>query len=187
MRRSTPLAFLSLLACLVLGSPAVAGEKLNIVPQGPGAVFDSIEAAAVDGLAFAHQVQLESRNKRLSRGGAVVAVANGYTYGALDTARPVAPDTVLLRMPKHAVAHFHTYPAQNTSTDWMNEKHSKADRILVNSRDSMHRPSYVLTPSLRILGYYGRAADEAAASKQAEALIAVLAEPTDSHRVAAAN
>ena len=187
MRRSLSLASLSLLACLALSLPALAAEEMTVTPQGPGTVFGTVEAAAVDGLAYAHAEQMKSRNKRLSRGGAVVPVEGGFTYGSLDVASADAPDMVPLRLPESALAHFHTYPAQKSSVDRRNESHSKADRLVVDYGDSKHRPSFVLTPSLRVVAYRGRAATKRVGSKMSEMMLADLTESRDTQRIASAH
>ena len=187
MRRSLSLAALSLLACLVLASPAFAGKKMTVVPQGPGTVFDTVKAAVIDGLAYAHNQQAESCSKCVSRGGAVVPVEGGFTYGSLDVASSASPDRVPLRLPKSALAHFHTYPSQRPGLDRKNESHSKADRSVVDSRDSRHRPSFVLTPSLRVVAYRGRAAAARAGSQTYEMVLADLSKISDAQKIALAN
>lgn len=187
MRSSLAVVSFSLLACLAVAAPAMAGKQANVVPQGPGTVFDSVEAAAIDGLAFAHMRQLESRNKRVSRGGAVVAVKSGFTYGNLDVAKPGSPDRIRLRLPKKALAHFHTYPTQNSRADRSNESHSRGDRALVDYRDSQHRPSYVLTPSLRVVLYRGREMARRMRTGNVDAVVADLTQPVEIQRIAASN
>jgi len=156
-----PLCILAFALALVLAGPVLAdGDDAPVRPLGPGAVFDSIQAAALDGLAFAHQESVDSRNPRLSRGGAVVRVEQGFSYGPLVEARPADPDRLYLRLGEDAVAHFHTYPKQHAPIDRRNETHSPADRAVVDVHDDLHRPSYVLTPSLRVVVYRGRHADE---------------------------
>jgi len=187
MRSSLAILSLSLLACLAVAGPATAGKQVNMVPQGPGTVFESVEAAAIDGLAFAHSRQLESRNKRVSRGGAVVPVKGGFTYGELDVAKPGAPDMIRLRLPKSALAHFHTYPTQNSGADRLNESHSKADRALVDYRDSQKRPSYVLTPSLRVVLYRGREVARRMRTGNVDPMVVDLTQPFEIQRIAASN
>lgn len=160
---------------------------MSVVPKGPGTVFDTVKAAAIDGLAYAHKQQVESCTTCVSRAGAVVPVEGGFTYGSLDVARSASPDRVLLRLPKSALAHFHTYPSQRSSLDRKNESHSKSDRSVVDSRDSQHRPSFVLTPSLRVVAYRGRAAAARAGSHTYEAVLADLTKIPDVQRLASVN
>lgn len=153
-----PLCLSSLLlaACIGLASVASADDATRFEPRGPGAVFATVEAAAIDGLAFAHREQRQSDNARLSRGGAIRAVAGGFTYDALVAGTDSSPDELTLVLSQDVVAHFHTYPKQNPSIDRLNESHSAADRAVVDELDRLARPSYVLTPSLRVVGYFGR-------------------------------
>ena len=114
-------------------------------------------------------------------------VEGGFSYGALDVASGASPDMVPLRLPKSAQAHFHTYPAQKTSLDRRNESHSKADRSLVDYGDTKHRPSFVLTPSLRVVAYRGRAAAKRTGSQANEMMMADLTESAATQRIAAAH
>ncbi|MCA9509326.1 MAG: hypothetical protein KC560_01390 [Myxococcales bacterium] len=147
-----------LLVCLLaaLAGPSAADTDPLYQPRGPGAVFPTVEAAAVDGLAHAHRVERRSQNSRLSRGGVIRAVPGGFTYDALVAASEEHPDELTLVLAQDVVAHFHTYPRQNPAIDRTNEAHSAEDRAIVDELDRLGRPSYVLTPSLRIVGYYGR-------------------------------
>jgi hypothetical protein len=140
---------------------AGARPESAVDPLGPGKVFETVEAAAIDGLAYARKVSMKSRNARLSRGGTIYSVENGYAHGRLVSARAEAPDQLRVKLGKAAVAHFHTYPAQYGLLDRRNETHSRADRAIVDVYDSKHRPSFVLTPSLRIMVYRGEANDDA--------------------------
>jgi hypothetical protein len=84
-----------------------------------------------------------------------VAVEGGFTYRAIQTASPDHPDGLRLRLGEDVVAHFHTYPSQGEHLDRRNERHSPADRRIVDQLDSKRRPSFVLTPSLRVVVYRG--------------------------------
>ena len=150
--------FSAILLAIVFASPALAGTRAKslVVPQGPGTVFPTVDAAAVDGLAHAHQVSAHSGNRRLSRGGTIVAVEGGYSYGSLISAKAMAPDLLRLRLDEQTVGHFHTYPSQKGRIDRRNETHSRADRAVVDRHDSRHLPSFILTPSLRVVAYHGK-------------------------------
>lgn len=174
--RSTRLAVILALAAAL---PTLAQAQSNHTPYGPGHVFASVSEAAVDALATAHRRQLLGRTSRLSRGGTIVAVDGGYTYRAIETARPGAPDELRLRLDRNVVAHFHTYPSQGRRIDRLNEHHSRADRWVVDQLDSKRRPSYVLTPSLRVIVYRGR--DEA---RGADVTVANLSQPSVPRKLA---
>lgn len=171
--------FIAVLALLVT-VPALAEPTVGQSPEGPGTLFESVDAAAVDALAWAHQVERASRNPRLSRGGTIVAVAGGYTYGELVTARRSAPDKLALQLGTDAVAHFHTYPKQGRPIDRKNESHSRADRWVVDHSDSRKRPSYILTPSLRVVAYRGRSE-----TWPSDLFVASLSQPADGQMLAA--
>ncbi len=174
--------FSALLLAIALASPALAGTlaKSLVVPQGPGWVFPSIEAAAIDGLAHAHQVAAESGKRRLSRGGTIVAVEDGFSYGALISARAMSPDLLRVRLDEQSVGHFHTYPSQRGRIDRRNETHSRADRAVVDRHDSGHRPSFILTPSLRVVAYRGKHRPKSQPKSQ---FVASLTEPLETQLI----
>jgi len=172
----------ALVAGLVLASavPALAGPEAPTAPKGPGHVFESVDAAAIDGLAWAHAEQRRSDSRRLSRGGVVLAVSGGYSYGPLQTATRKAPSQLSMQLGRDAVAHFHTYPQRSRRLDRRDEVHSRADRRVVDRGDSRHRPSYILTPSLRVVVYRGHRAPT-----KSEEFVARLARPGRLRLVAA--
>jgi hypothetical protein len=173
---------LAWLASIVLLASATASaeDPDRVTPRGPGAVFASVEAAAVDGLAWAHREQLVSANPRLSRGGTIVGVEGGYSYRELVAASPAAPDRLELRLTPDVVAHFHTYPRQGWRIDRDNERHSRADRRVVDRIDSQSRPSFILTPSMRVLVYRGQTPQ-----RGAEQLVTKLEAASDGRMLAA--
>ena len=178
MRRSLPgiIAVLSLFVAL----PSLAQPEMQFSPLGPGSTFASIEAAAADGLAWAHKLQRESRNPRLSRGGTIVLVDSRYSYGVLLSASAASPDSLEMQLGSNVVAHFHTYPRQGGRIDRSNETHSRADRWVVDQMDSRRRPSFVLTPSLRVIAYHGRGE-----ARTSDVFVAKLTQPADGRMLAA--
>jgi hypothetical protein len=58
------------------------------------------------------------------------------------------------------VAHFHTYPRGGVQVDRLNEAHSPNDRANVDLRDPLRRPSYILTPSLRVQRYDAKSGEK---------------------------
>ena len=171
MRRTLPFFVVALAVAFSSSALAGATAQSAVAPKGPGTVFPTVEAAAVDGLAHAHQISTESNNPLLSRGGTIVAVEGGYSYGPLISAKAFAPGRLRLRLSERAVGHFHTYPSQRGRIDRRNETHSPADRAVVDRHDSGHRPSFVLTPSLRVVAYRGKPAKDQ--------FVASLTEPLD--------
>ncbi len=53
------------------------------------------------------------------------------------------------------IAHFATYPKGSLLENRMNERHSAHDRKNVDQRDPLHRPAFILTPSLDVKSYMG--------------------------------
>ena len=147
-------------SCLVLlfalGGATWAQSEEGILPQGPGHVFPTVEAAAIDGLAYAHLQERDAAGVRVSRGGTIYERDSGYSYGRLRRARVSAPEMLRLSLGVGAVAHFHTYPRRGGRIDRRNETHSAKDRRIVDRIDDRHRPSFVLTPSLRVVVYRGK-------------------------------
>jgi hypothetical protein len=169
---------------LALSNPAFADDKGDIHPgmrliqsaaeaalwdetqplhaRGPGALFTSVEAAAVDALTYAHLQALEARDTARIRGGTIYSVDGRYSYGQIQRGNPLTPHRISYRFGPHEVARFHAYPVyQNPLTNRANERPSRADRRSVNFVDPLHRPLYVLHPSLTIRVYRGEGFERA--------------------------
>ena len=82
-----PLILFVITLSFALGGVAVAQADREVRPRGPGHVFSTIEAAAIDGLAFAHLQERSASGARVSRGGTVYVVEGGYGYRQLRKAR----------------------------------------------------------------------------------------------------
>ncbi len=124
--------------------------------RGPGALFASIEAAAVDALTYAHLQALEARDTARIRGGTIYTVDSRYSYGEIQLGNPLTPHRISYRFGPREVARFHAYPVyQNALSNRANERLSRGDRRSVSFIDPLHRPLYVLHPSLRIRSYRG--------------------------------
>ena len=83
-------------------------------------------------------------------------VAGGYTYERVYTASSHNPMVVFFPLAPEAVAHFRHYPIRGQrAIDRANETHSPADLRVVDKTDPLHRPSYLLTPSLKVRVYAG--------------------------------
>ncbi len=143
------------LACAATAPGAVRLALPNrlVTPLGPGSVFPSVEAAAVDGLAFAHLEARRTDRERAMHGATIFAAGDGFSYGPLQVARPSDPDHLTLALRPSDVAYFHTYPAGSPLEDRLNEVHSPTDRANVEKMDPRRRPLFILTPSLRVRGY----------------------------------
>ncbi len=147
------------------GAPGAPGELARLQPlepRGPGAVFATVDSAALDGLllAYLESEKSDRPSRRLARGSTVFPVEGGYSYSPLATADPDQPGRVPLVLKPGDVAHFHTYPRGSSRINRINEKHSPNDRANVDRRDPLKRPSFVLTPSLRVQRYDGRSSEK---------------------------
>lgn len=148
----------SVICILGLGCATHSGDRAGVTyePSGPGTIFPTIEMAAVDGLAYGYKSGLEENNAELSRGGTIVRVHGGYTYGDLVVASPLAPMQIRYKLGSRDVAHFRVYPRTTNSTQNLrNERISRTDRNIVDDRDPGHRPFFVLTPKLMVRAYRG--------------------------------
>jgi hypothetical protein len=128
--------------------------------RGPGARFASVEAAAVDALIYAHLQALASHDTDRIRGGTIFAIDHGYSYGSIQVAHPRTPQRIFYRLGRRDVARFHAYPVlRDIHVNRRNERLSLRDRRSVSVADPLHRPLYVLHPSLAIRVYRGEASE----------------------------
>jgi hypothetical protein len=119
-------------------------------------VFPSIEAAAVDALTYAYLSARAARNVERARGGSIYATRGGYSYDEIRVAGRLVPQRVPYTLEAGDVARFVTYPrASDRRVNWRNERPSYLDRGGVTVEDPLHRPLYVLHPSLTIREYRG--------------------------------
>jgi hypothetical protein len=97
--------------------------------RGPGALFASIEAAAVDALTYAHLQALEARDTARIRGGTIHSIDGRYSYGEIQRGNPLTPHRISYRFGPHEVARFHAYPVyRDALSNRANERPSRADR-----------------------------------------------------------
>jgi hypothetical protein len=139
--------------------PTVLGfdvEETGLTAYGPGTVFPSIEAAAVDALTYAYLSARAERTTERTRGGSIYATRGGYSYDEIRVAGRIAPQRVPYTLEPGDVARFVIYPPQSDRrVNWRNERPSVLDRRGVTFKDPLHRPVYVLHPSLMIREYRG--------------------------------
>ena len=139
--------------------PAEAAGWSGVRPlhaRGPGALFTSVEAAAVDALTYAYLQARESRDAARIRGGTIYPVGDRYSYGEIQRANPLSPHRIRYRFGPREVARFHAYPVyRDVLANRANERLSRVDRRSVSVIDPLHRPLYVLHPSLSIRAYRG--------------------------------
>ncbi len=165
--RAPSILILTLTALLGLGcaqlpqlpSDFVAGLKnppLELEARGPGAVFDSVEAAAVDGLTFSYLQARASGEMERMRAGTIRRSGAGYTYGDIHIASPLAQRQIEYVFSGQDVARFHVYPPHtDRDVNRSSERLSTKDWRSVSVIDPLHRPLYVLHPSLEIRAYRG--------------------------------
>ncbi len=123
---------------------------------GPGTVFPSIEAAAVDALIYAHLQARDANDLRRMRGGTIQPVESGYTYREIHVANPYPEYVITYPLNPRDVARFHVYPTGGP------ERATQKDRWGVRV-DPLHRPLFVLHPSLKIREYHAPVHDEVVA------------------------
>ena len=131
-----------------------AGQALHA--RGPGALFASVEAAAIDALTYVYLQAVEARDIARTRGGTIYTVGKHYSYGKIQLGDRLTPHRINYRFGPHEVARFHAYPvSRDIPTNCANERLSRVDRHSVRIADPLHRPLYVLHPSLAIRVYSG--------------------------------
>ena len=128
----------------------------GLTAQGPGAVFPSIEAAAVDALTYAYLSARAARDVERARGGSIYGTRGGYSYDEIRVAPRLVPQRVAYTLEPGDVARFVTYPQDSDRrANWRNERPSHLDRRGVTVDDPLHRPVHILHPSLVIREYRG--------------------------------
>jgi hypothetical protein len=131
-------------------------EPVQLEARGPGAEFPSIEAAAVDALTYAYLQAQAAHGTELMRGGTIYRVGEGFSYGEILVAGPWGAHRISYTLGPQDVARFTLYPrVNNPDVDLGNERPSPADRRSVSVIDPLHRPLYILHPSLMIREYRG--------------------------------
>ena len=132
------------------------GDPQRLEARGPGVMFASIEAAAIDALTYAYLSAKAARNVERARGGSIYATRGGYSYDEIRVAGRLVPQRVTYTLEPGDVARFVTYPrGSDRRVNWRNERPSHVDRRGVTVEDPLHRPVYVLHPSLVIREYRG--------------------------------
>jgi hypothetical protein len=135
--------------------------NLDTRPQleawGPGTVFPAVEAAAVDALIYTYLQASNERDTERMRAGTIYSVDAGYSYGEIHVARNLLEHRIAYPLKPQDVARFHMYPlAADHDVRRTNERATQADRRSVAVTDPLHRPLFILHPSLVIREYRGR-------------------------------
>ncbi len=155
---------LGLIVALAISGCAQMGNflaGLDTRPQleawGPGTVFPSIEAAAVDALVYTYLQASNANDTERMRAGTIYRVDTGYSYGEIHVASSLLEYRIAYPLKPQDVARFHMYPfATDRDVNRGNERTSQADRRSVAVTDPLHRPLFILHPSLVIREYRGR-------------------------------
>jgi hypothetical protein len=156
--RKAELFTITIAAIMAMGCATSSRYQIadDLEAAGPGTIFSSVDAAAVDGLTYAYLTARQTGQTALAHGGTVVRVDGGFTYEELEVANKRSPMTLTLILRPHTVAQFRTYPrTDDPRVNRLNEKVSRSDRRNVDSSDPMHRPLFVLTPRLLVKSYEG--------------------------------
>ncbi len=142
-------AAIAALLTFMMADGAMA-EAPDNAARGPGAVFASVDAAALDALKFAHRALAQSNG----RGGAIFATEGGFSYG--DLVRATSRSGFELTLGPDDVAWFyaHNYELPVVGGGHMRVP-TKADRSMVSQVDPHHRPLYLLTSRMTVLRYDG--------------------------------
>jgi hypothetical protein len=156
------IASLAMLAACVAcaGAPpsslAASDTRAGIRAEGPGAVFPSVQAAALDALATAHRTATPLDRRRL-RVGTIHRVAHGFVYSAPQRAAgssALMPQRVRYRLRPIDVA---SYVIPPRSAEWRparsNETQARKTQRVVDELDPAHRPIYLLTQSFDVVSY----------------------------------
>ena len=145
--------------------PGAALPEASLSSRGPGTVFPALEQAVYDALAYAHTLGEQKRARTRVRAGTIRRVEGGFTYDEVHVARRDRPDSVRYALGRDDVAHFAVYPSVlDRQRDAIAERHSERDQSNVDHKDPLHRPHYLLTPSLRVVVYEGEGRERELAS-----------------------
>ena len=135
---------------------AFKNPPLELEARGPGSVFDNIEAAAVDALTFCYLQARKAGDMERMRAGTIERSGAGYSYSEIHVANPMAQRRIEYLFAPQDVARFHVYPPHtDRDVNRASERLSAKDRRSVIVIDPLHRPLYVLHPSLAIRAYHG--------------------------------
>ena len=153
------------LGCAGVGAPAHPGTSpidvfalaSSAPARGPGSLFPTIEAAALDALNWSHRgAQLRDRGRL--RVGTISLTTEGYRYS--ESRRSQArfasnsPVGVRYELGPDDVATYIIHPRTNRpEINQHNERPTEREKRLVDERDPHHRPLYILTPSRKVVRY----------------------------------
>jgi len=146
---------LAISGCAPMASFLKGLENKPLEAWGPGTVFPSVEAAAVDALIYAYLQAIDARDVQRMRTGTIYSVDGGYSYDEIHTAPELLTYRTAYSLKQRDVARFHVYPITGSSeVNHSNERPSQTDRRSIRE-DPLHRPLFILHPSLVIREYRG--------------------------------
>jgi hypothetical protein len=150
--------FLAMAGCAQMGHfLAALDTKPRLEAWGPGIVFPSIETAAVDALIYTYLQASSEQDTQRMRAGTIYSVDTGYSYGEIHAASSLLAYRIAYPLKPQDVARFHMYPfVTDRDVNRENERASKADRRSIAVTDPLHRPLFILHPSLVIREYRGK-------------------------------
>lgn len=163
-----------------LAGAATAGEtvcaRAETPHAEPGALFGTLEEAAIDALAHADQTARPRDHGRL-RLGTIYRVGDAFSYsapmrseGTVWSSRPPILRFVLRPVD---VASYMLHPRSGSSLiDRANEVPNASERRVVDELDPHGRPLYVMTPSRRVLRYVDHVTTEVALQPESALLVA---------------
>ncbi len=146
------------LGCAQMGPLMTAFGKapVQLEARGPGTLFGSVDAAAVDALTYAYLQARDAHDTKRMRGGTVYRVDGGFSYGEIHVAGPLLPTQITYALKPQDVGRFLIYYRTGRhDVDRAAERPSRADRRAVTRTDPLHRPLYILHPSLVIRVFRG--------------------------------
>jgi hypothetical protein len=149
---------LATLGCAQMGQLlAPLDTRPQLEAWGPETVFPSVEAAAVDALIYTYLQASNGNDTERMRAGTIYSVDAGYSYGEIHAASSLLEYRIAYPLKQRDVARFHMYPlATDRDVRRTNERATQADRRSVAVTDPLHRPLFILHPSLVIREYRGR-------------------------------
>jgi hypothetical protein len=136
---------------------AALDTKPKLEAWGPETVFPSVETAAVDALIYTYLQASNAHDTERMRAGTIYSVDAGYSYGEIHVAGSLLPYRIAYPLKQQDVARFHMYPlAAGHAVNRVNERATQGDLRSVAVTDPLHRPLFILHPSLVIREYRGR-------------------------------
>ncbi|GEM_PF-4976037 len=183
--RIRDLRLATLALALLMTGIAAADERGCLVDAAPhaepGALFETVEAAAVDALAHAHHTLRTGDRGRLLLG-TIYRFGDAYSYTepmrSQQTVWASRPPVLRYALRSIDVASYVVHPPSGSSRiDRANERPNASQRRIVDELDPRGRPLFVLTPSRRIVRYADRTTLELVALPEAPPSLLVALSP----------